>query len=135
MRDKTILLVGGCGGLGQASADLLRSEGAQVVVTYRSNKERAGDDAIQADITLAADRDRLLESVPYGLVIFAGIPSRGADENTMRASLETNYLGPILLARQAAEKMKAEKMQGSIVLFSTMQAVALFPGSTAYGGA
>jgi Dehydrogenases with different specificities (related to short-chain alcohol dehydrogenases) len=31
--------------------------------------------------------------------------------------------------------MKSAGMPGSIVLFSTMQAVALFPGSTAYAGA
>ena len=49
--------------------------------------------------------------------------------------MEINYLGPILLAREAAERMKARGVAGSIVLISTMQAVALFPGSTAYAGA
>jgi NAD(P)-dependent dehydrogenase (short-subunit alcohol dehydrogenase family) len=52
----------------------------------------------------------------------------------MRRSMEVNYLGPILLARQAAERMKSRGEPGSIVLISTMQAVALFPGSTAYAG-
>jgi len=46
-----------------------------------------------------------------------------------------NYAGPIALAREAAERMKARGTQGAIVLLSTMQAVALFPGSTAYAGA
>ena len=50
----------------------------------------------------------------------------------MRQSIEVNYLGPILLAREAAERMRSRRMPGAIVLFSTMQAVALFPGSTAY---
>jgi len=49
--------------------------------------------------------------------------------------MEVNYEGPILLAREAAERMKARGTQGAIVLFSTMQAVALFPGSTIYAGA
>ena len=37
------------------------------------------------------------------------------------------------MAREAAERMKASGSAGAIVLFSTMQAVSLFPGSTAYG--
>jgi pteridine reductase len=52
----------------------------------------------------------------------------------MRQSHEVNYEGPILLARAAAERMKASGVPGAIVLFSTMQAIALFPGSTAYSG-
>jgi len=47
----------------------------------------------------------------------------------------TNYLGPILLAREAAELMKSRGAPGAIVLISTMQAMSLFPGSTAYAGA
>ena len=53
----------------------------------------------------------------------------------MIASHAVNYLGPLLLAREAAERMKLAGIEGSIVLFSTMQSVALFPGSTAYAGA
>jgi len=53
----------------------------------------------------------------------------------MRLSNEVNYEGPILLAREAAERMKARGTPGAIVLFSTMQAVGLFPGSIAYAGA
>ena len=56
-------------------------------------------------------------------------------EDQMRASHEANYLGPLLLARETAELMKSAGEAGSIVLFSTMQGVALFPGSTAYAGA
>jgi len=123
----SIVLVGGAGGLGSATAELLSAEGANVVISSRSH-------GIQADITKAEDRKRLLDSVPdlYGLVVFAGNPARGAGEETMRLSHLVNYQGPILLAREAAERMKARNIQGAIVLFSTMQAVALFPGSTVY---
>jgi len=123
----SIVLVGGAGGLGSATAELLSAEGANVVISSRSH-------GIQADITKTEDRKRLLDSVPdlYGLVVFAGNPARGAGEETMRLSHLVNYQGPILLAREAAERMKARNIQGAIVLFSTMQAVALFPGSTVY---
>jgi NAD(P)-dependent dehydrogenase (short-subunit alcohol dehydrogenase family) len=124
-----ILLVGGGGGLGSASAELLAADGAKAIVSSRSQ-------GIRADITCAADRERLLESVPnfYGLVVFAGNPARGAGEDTYQLSHQVNYEGPILLARAAAERMKERRVSGAIVLFSTMQAVALFPGSSVYAG-
>src|SRR5581483_4802369 len=50
----------------------------------------------------------------------------------MARSHQVNYEGPILLAREAAERMKTKRVPGAIVLFSTMQANALFPGSTIY---
>ncbi len=137
------MLAGGSGGLGSAAAGLLAAEGAKLVVSYRSNRERAerlhgSAQIVQADLAVDADRKRLLDAAPeiYGLVVFAGDPARvpqGADpREAMIRSHEINYLGPILLAREAAERMKAAGTPGAIVLFATMQAVALFPGSTAY---
>ena len=137
------MLAGGSGGLGSAAAGLLAAEGAKLVVSYRANRERAerlhgSARIVQADLSVDADRKRLLDAAPeiYGLVVFAGDPARipkGADpREPMIQSHEINYLGPILLAREAAERMKAAGTLGAIVLFATMQAVALFPGSTAY---
>lgn len=122
-----VLLAGGGGGLGTATAELLAAEGAHVTIGSRSQGTRA-------DITKASDRRRVLDSVPglYGLVVFTGSPARGSGEEMMRLSHEVNYEGPILLAREAAERMKEHGTQGAIVLFATMQAVALFPGSTVY---
>jgi meso-butanediol dehydrogenase/(S,S)-butanediol dehydrogenase/diacetyl reductase len=122
-----ILLVGGAGGLGSATAELLKAEGAHVEISSRTH-------GIRADITVADDRKRLLDTLPklYGLVVFAGSPARGEIEDAMRISHQVNYEGPILLAREAADRMRDGGIQGAIVLFATMQAVALFPGSTAY---
>lgn len=144
LRGLEVVLAGGSGGLGAATAELLAAEGARLVASYRSNAERAakleafGATVIQVDLTVAAERRRLLDAAPamYGLVVFAGAPARVTDaeelEEVMRRSDEVNYLGPILLAREAAARMKAAGRQGAIVLFSTMQAAALFAGSTAY---
>ncbi|MFB3826040.1 MAG: SDR family NAD(P)-dependent oxidoreductase [Bryobacteraceae bacterium] len=135
---REIVLAGGAGGIGSAVAEALAAEGARVILSYRS-KPRPG--AIQADITQAADRRRLLDAAPqlYGLVVLAGEPARVRDaselEEAMRRSSEVNYAGPILLAREAAERMRAAGTEGAIVLVGTMQAVALVPGSTAYAGA
>ena len=124
-----ILLAGGAGGLGSATADLLKAEGAHVEISSRTH-------GIRADITVADDRKRLLDAVPklYGLVVFTGSPARGEMEEAMRISHQVNYEGPILLAREATDRMRASGTQGAIVLFATMQAVALFPGSTVYAG-
>ncbi|HLH00215.1 MAG TPA: SDR family oxidoreductase [Bryobacteraceae bacterium] len=129
VRELEILLVGGAGGLGSATADLLNQEGARVVISSRRHGTRA-------DITNAADRKQLLDSVSnlYGLVVFAGDPARGPIDEAMPRSHAVNYEGPILLAREAAERMRARGTKGAIVLFGTMQAVVLFPGSTAYAG-
>jgi NAD(P)-dependent dehydrogenase (short-subunit alcohol dehydrogenase family) len=124
-----ILLAGGGGGLGSASAELLNREGANVTISSRTR-------GICADITDAEDRKRLLDALPklYGLVVFTGTPARGELQDAMRISHQVNYEGPILLAREAAERMRVSGTPGAIILFSTMQGVALFPGSTAYAG-
>jgi NAD(P)-dependent dehydrogenase (short-subunit alcohol dehydrogenase family) len=143
---RELVLVGGTGGLGAASSELLANAGARLTIGYRSRQERAAEfekfgRIVEADITKAGDRRRLLDASPemYGLVIFAGDPARARSsdelESAMRLSTEVNYMGPILLAREAAERMKSRGSAGCIVLISSMQAVALFPGSTAYAGA
>jgi pteridine reductase len=124
-------------------AALLAEEGARLVIGYRSRSGRAEPwkgraSVIQADLASAADRARLLDAAPalYGLVVLAGDPARAASPEALEAAMlrshESNYLGPILLAREAAARMRASGTPGAIVLVSTMQANALFPGSTAY---
>jgi NAD(P)-dependent dehydrogenase (short-subunit alcohol dehydrogenase family) len=141
-----IVLAGGTGGLGAATAELLAGEGARLIVSYHTNAQRAQRLApiasvVRADLRSAADRAALLDQAPQlqGLVVFSGDPARVKDasqlEAAMRHAMETNYEGPVLLAREAAARMQAAGTAGSIVLFSTMQAVGLFPGSTAYAAA
>ncbi|HET8547873.1 MAG TPA: SDR family oxidoreductase [Bryobacteraceae bacterium] len=123
------MLAGGAGGLGRAAAEMLAAEGARVIVSYRS---RAIDSAVKADLSDADDRRRLLDTAPalYGLVVFAGEAARS--EELLEQSLASNFVGPIRLAREAAERMKAANTPGAIVLIATMQATAVFAGSTAY---
>jgi nucleoside-diphosphate-sugar epimerase len=91
---REILLVGGAGGLGAATAALLEAEGAYVVI---SSLQRG----LRADINQASDRKWLLDAVPklYGLVVF---PAKGD--------------GPMLLARDAKDRMTS----GIIVLNAAM---------------
>lgn len=143
---RTIILAGGTGGLGAATAVLLAQEGAKVIVGGREESERSqrlcealkGQGTfVTADIQTSAGRAALLGAAgsAYGLVVFVGDPARGADEETLRQSMEINYLAPILLTREAADRMKAANEPGAIVLFSSMQGGYPFEGSTAYGSA
>jgi len=136
LQGRDIILAGGAGGLGSAAAALLAAEGANLVLSYRVNRERAGSfRTIQADLAREGDRRALLDSVsePYGLVILTGDPARGSNlADTLPRSFEVNFQGPVLLAREAAERMKARGTAGSIVFLGTMQTTAVFPNSTAY---
>jgi NAD(P)-dependent dehydrogenase (short-subunit alcohol dehydrogenase family) len=141
---RSIVLAGGSGGLGSETARLLGDEGAALVVSYHSSAERArainGATIVRADLASEADRKALLDAAPrfYGLVVFTGVAARAGSSTDilelMRVSDQVNYIGPVLLAREAAERMIAAGTQGAIVLFSTMQATDLFVGSTAYAG-
>jgi len=154
LADRVCVLAGGSGGIGSRLADLLHGEGAPLVLGYRRERERA--EALAAELgragtapvtlvggDLAEERTRsdLIEAagalgVPYGLVVLAGDPARPrgsvATQSEMEASLRTNYLGPVLLARAFAEKVAAARTGGSVVLLSTMQALAPFEGSLSY---
>jgi NAD(P)-dependent dehydrogenase (short-subunit alcohol dehydrogenase family) len=143
VKDRQIVLAGGSGGIGSAVAGDLIAEGARVVVSYRVHRDRAAQlepaaTVLAADLTQPDDRIHLLDAAPhlYGLVVFTGDPARVSDpsqlEDAMHHSHDVNYLGPILLAREAALRMQAAGTPGAIVLISTMQANALFPGSTVY---
>jgi len=146
LADRVIVLAGGSGGLGADTARALAAEGARLVVSYRENEDRARTLAgiatiVQADLSRDSDRTRLLDAAGsmYGLVVFSGNPSRVTSpdrmDEAMRTSFEANLFGPLMLAREAAARMNHAKTPGAIVLFSTMQAVSLFPGSTAYATA
>ncbi|MGA3238735.1 MAG: SDR family oxidoreductase [Bryobacteraceae bacterium] len=143
LRGKEIILAGGTGGLGSVVAALLLEEGARLTLSFLRHEERARQfegraTLVQADLASLSDRARLLDAAPsfYGLVILAGDPARVSEASQMEAAMlqshAVNYLGPVLLAREAAERMQAAAIPGAIVLISTMQANALFPGSTAY---
>lgn len=136
----TVVLAGGTGGLGSATARLLARDGFGILMSYRSNRARANAMAdlgrvYQADLGLAPDRKALLDAAPglYGLVVFSGDPVRNSDvEAAGRLSFEANFLGPVMLARDAAERMRSAGTAGAIVLIATMQATSVFAGSTAY---
>ena len=151
---KTIVVAGGTGGLGAATAALLAREGAHLIIGYRRDRERAEKLSvalekqygakpmlIEGDIADASIRCKYLEAVKKtgsplaGAAIFPGDPARVAfeklDREALVASLDVNYVGPVLLAKELGVVME-NTAAGSIVLLSTMQAHAAFPSSLNY---
>jgi NAD(P)-dependent dehydrogenase (short-subunit alcohol dehydrogenase family) len=152
---KTVVVAGGTGGLGAATTALLAREGAQLIVGYRKNRERALELAgaiekqyganlvlVAGDIAEAEVRRKYLEAVEKaaaplaGAAIFSGDPARVTFENLDRdallASLEVNYVGPVLLAKELGQRMESGAAGGSVVLLSTMQAHGVFAASLNY---
>jgi 3-oxoacyl-[acyl-carrier protein] reductase len=151
----SVVVAGGTGGLGAATVVLLALEGAHPIVGYRENRERAGMLSaaiekrfgrkvllVEGDISEARTREKFLElasnsGAPLaGAAIFPGHPARVAwqdlDRESLLASMEKNYVGPLLLARDLGEAMEKNSQGGSIVLLATMQALAAFSASLNY---
>jgi 3-oxoacyl-[acyl-carrier protein] reductase len=152
---KTVVVAGGTGGLGAATVALLAAEGAQLVVGYRNNEERADalsaamekefgaklglvngdlcDTKVRAEYLKAAEK---FSNFPAGAAIFPGDPARvvfqALDREALVASFGSNYAGPVLLARDLGERMEQQPEGGSIVLLASMQAMAAFPSSLNY---
>ncbi|HSB11822.1 MAG TPA: SDR family oxidoreductase [Blastocatellia bacterium] len=157
LEGRVVLVAGGTGGLGSAAVALLARDGARVIAGYLHNHGRAKAlkqalearygaeiDLVSGDISDAAVRTRYVETASaigdglYGMVCFSGDPARvNFDDLTdadLHDSMQKNYIGPLLLARDAATRMKGRGNEGAIVLLSTMQAVAPFESSINYAG-
>lgn len=154
---KVVLVAGATGGLGSGTAALLAHDGAVVVAGYHNDKSRAETlrDRIKekygatihlvgGDISNPETRRQYVEAAEqlgegiYGLVCFTGDPARvkfeDVSDEDLHDSMQKNYVSPVLLAREASSRMLKRGTDGSIVLFSTMQAIAVFESSINYAG-
>lgn len=154
---RVVLVAGATGGLGSATSALLARDGAAVVAGYLGDRARAEAlkqalearykttlHLVEGDIADPSVRSLYVETADavgeglYGLVCFTGDPARvkfeDVTDSDLHDSFQKNYISPMLLAREAAARMKQRAVEGSIVLLSTMQAVAVFESSINYAG-
>lgn len=148
-------LAGDNGGLGAATFALLVLEGAHPVMVYRPNRECAealhqavestfgcsrslvAGDVASAEVRVAyLTAAQILAAPLAGVAIFPGDRARVAFENlnheTLLASLESNYVGPILLAIELGTTIESSTDGANVVLLATMQALVVFLSSLNY---
>lgn len=164
MADKTVLdlfrldgrvalVTGGARGLGQTMATALAQAGADVAITGRtlapaqeSAKAMASQtgrrcQAFAADVTVAADIDRLVTEVEaaFGridiLVNNAGTNIRGAIDQLSEADwdtvIDTNLKGPFLCSRAIGPRM-VTRGWGRIINLGSILGVVALPGRAPY---
>lgn len=137
---RTVLVTGGCRGIGRAVADALAAEGASLVLGYRKNEDAARAtraeldgrgapvEIVRADITEEGAADLLVGTAieRFGrvdcLVNNAGINRDATLRNLSRTDyedvFEVNFVGSVLLAQAAAQRM-ADAGFGRIVNVSS----------------
>jgi NAD(P)-dependent dehydrogenase (short-subunit alcohol dehydrogenase family) len=146
MSQPVLLILGGSRGIGAATAKLAAEQGYDVVVNYRDNAQAAasvveavtaqgrraiavqGDMALEADIVRVYEAAEALGPVTH-IVHCAGVTGKNsrldaADTATIRAALEVNAFGALIVLRTAIRKMSTRHggNGGSIVMLTSMAA-------------
>jgi NAD(P)-dependent dehydrogenase (short-subunit alcohol dehydrogenase family) len=153
MAEKILLVTGASRGIGAATAKMAARQGYRVAINYASDRkaaeavaaevERAGGEAliVKADVAredeiraLFAEIDQKLGRLTH-LVNNAGIVGRssrldGADPAVIRAVIDLNVTGAILVAREAVKRMSTANggAGGAIVNLSSAAATIGSPG-------
>ena len=154
LEGKVAIVTGSGSGIGQAIAERLAQEGADVVVDYRDHIEdaqitqqritAAGGRSIMvhADVTCLADNQKLVDEAwtQLGkcdiLVNNAGI-EKGADfwdvtEKDYDAVLNVNLKGAFFLSQFFVRRLLAAKMPGRIINISSVHEDMVFPHFASY---
>ena len=154
LEGKVAIVTGSGSGIGQAIAERLAQEGADVVVDYRDHIEDAqitqqritatGTRSIMvhADVTCLADNQKLVDEAwtQLGkcdiLVNNAGI-EKGADfwdvtEKDYDAVLNVNLKGAFFLSQFFVRRLLAAKMPGRIINISSVHEDMVFPHFASY---
>lgn len=135
LQGKTILVTGASSGLGRQTAITCAQRGARLVITGRDARRlgetfaqlREGADHVQmpADLTSAADRERLsaIASSVNGLVHCAGqqkhCPVRQLSEQAMTDMYAVNFLAPVMLTQRLLQTGAIAQGGSIIFLLST----------------
>jgi glucose 1-dehydrogenase len=146
---RVAVVTGGASGIGAASARRLAAEGAAVAIVDRDGDgarrvaEEIGGSAVQADVSAAADWERIAAEVrerlgPAGILhsnaaAYTVAPALELSEADWRRTLDV-CLTPLHLAvRALGADLRAQR--GAIVVTSSVHAAFGLPGHAAYAAA
>jgi NAD(P)-dependent dehydrogenase (short-subunit alcohol dehydrogenase family) len=131
--NKVVVITGGNSGIGLAAARRFKGEGASVVISGRDQRtlsdagESLGEGmlAVQADVTVMADLDRLFAAVKHQFgridVLFANAgvaklsPFESTPESLFDEMVNTNFRGAYFTAQKAIPLLA----RGAAVIFNT----------------
>lgn len=147
LNEAKALVTGGSAGIGRATARALRERGAAVVVCargeerLRSAAEEIGATPVVADVSVEEDVERLIAETKAALggldvlINNAGYgrfsPLVEIDTAEFRRVLETNVVGAMMVAREAARHF-VQQSSGHIVNISSTAGSRGFSGGSAY---
>jgi NAD(P)-dependent dehydrogenase (short-subunit alcohol dehydrogenase family) len=136
---KTAVITGGASGIGRATAQRFRDEGAAVIVADVRGEQ---DEFVPCDVTLAGDVERLAqlacEQFGHTDIVFAnaGIATHGVgatmSESDWQRVFDVDVKGVWLVCRAFLPAM-LERRAGSIVINASQLGLVGYPGLTAYG--
>lgn len=141
LESKIVVVLGGSSGMGLATAKAAAAEGAQVVITGRSQEKLtaanaqlpAGSRSAALDVADEAGTRSLFEQLGHidHLFITAGSVTLGAglstDTEKLRPAMDTRFWGALYAAKYGAAQMKDG---GSITLMSGVSAWRPRPGAS-----
>jgi uncharacterized protein len=138
-----VLLTGATGGIGQAIARRLSSEGAQLVLTGRRSDalhalaDELGARALVADLALREEVERLLATAGEidPLIANAALPGSGRlatlERHHVDRAIEVNLRAPIALAHGLVPSMM-ERGNGHLVFIGSLSGKAASGGASVY---
>jgi tropinone reductase I len=138
---KLALVTGGTRGIGRAVADELAMLGAKVIAVARTLDPQCPHEMICADITVAADRARIVAGVTgplHVLVHDAGTNVRGPlisyDDATIDKLIALNLTCPLLLSRDLHPRLQ-QAGEASVIHVGSVAGQVALPTGVAYAAA
>ena len=155
MTRRTAIVTGASAGIGAAAARLAARDGYDVAIGYRTDKSGAADTAkvveaagrrahlLQADLSDPTEIDRFFAQFDAAfdrldaLVNNAGVVDRATrvdqmDHARLRRMMDTNLIGPILVAGHAVRRMSTEQGGSGGVIVNISSAAARLGAANNY---